>query len=182
MAHSACMPPSVLVHPWMQERKQGRIVLQPGGCITPTAPHTVIKPCARHAHKALHTSVSLHMQQATFHLSGLLPQVGVCFCTPWRGGAEQTVCSQSAPDSQETRDRRWLCPPACHSKHTREIKSRISGKKRGVAGVEPASRSSVHMEEGSRVGKATHLPSPRWRRQRLHTTRANPCPSQPPSP
>lgn len=91
---------------------------------------------------------------------GLLPQVGVCFCTPWRGGAEQTVCSQSAPDSQETRDRRWLCPPACHSKHTHEIKSRLSGKKRGVAGVEPASRSSVHMEEGSRVGKATHLPQP----------------------
>lgn len=70
------------------------------------------------------------------------------------------MCSQSAPDSQETRDRRWLCPPACHSKHTREIKSRLSGKKRGVAGVEPASRSSVHMEEGSRVGKATHLPQP----------------------
>lgn len=50
--------------------------------------------------------------------------MGVRSCTTWHGGAYK-VCSP-APGSGDVRDRKWLCPPACHPKHTYQMKSLLS--------------------------------------------------------
>lgn len=72
---------------------------------------------------------------------------GPDFHTTSPGGAEQKVFGQSAPDSQETRGRKRLCLPACHSKPTYQTPSFSPGEEEARGGGRPelACRSSVRL-------------------------------------